>query len=378
MKKLIKIFTINLAILSIFLISPVFLLRIYKFTRSKFTSDPKPWVDRRAWYPTYIDKDFSKKLFDEFSKLYIDYKSFIGWRRKKVNFKYTTIHGKYNTRKSEGEAIDDSVWFFGGSTMWGTGASDSQTIPSHFYSLTGKPVYNFGETAWITRQSLNQLINTLGDQHKPSAIIFYDGVNDVLHQCRKEIKSFPSHSRENSFNEKLSSPKKNLSSTLVINGKKFVKFIFEPYEFIKNNFNNKSNSASSLPGYDCHLNKDKALSIAKHLVENWHTGFLIASNHKLPFYGILQPTLFTTESNFEYFVGIDLQRISLLRSQYGTVYPLIIEEIKQKCFMNIDFCSSIVNGTDWLDGQKNIFIDFMHLNSHGNKIISQKIEKLLN
>ena len=47
--------------------------------------------------------------------------------------------------------------------MWGTGASDNQTIPSHFHELTNKNVFNFGETGWASRQSLNQLISLIGD-----------------------------------------------------------------------------------------------------------------------------------------------------------------------------------------------------------------------
>ena len=84
------------------------------------------------------------------------------------------------------------MWFFGGSTMWGTGASDSQTIPSHFNSLTNMSVYNFGQGGWNSRQSLNQLINAIGDNNNPSVVIFYDGVNDIQ-QCRSEIKILPAH-----------------------------------------------------------------------------------------------------------------------------------------------------------------------------------------
>ena len=37
----------------------------------------------------------------------------------------------------------------------------------------------------------------------------------------------------------------------------------------------------------------------------------------------------------------------------------------------------MINGTDWLDGKKNIFIDFCHVNSLGNRIIAQRFESLL-
>ena len=111
----------------------------------------------------YLIKNINLILKIFVNKIPTIYRSFIGWRREKVNFKYTKILGPYNARKSKGESINNSVWFFGGSTMWGTGSSDNHTIPSHFNSLTNIPVYNFGETGWNSRQSLNQLINVIGD-----------------------------------------------------------------------------------------------------------------------------------------------------------------------------------------------------------------------
>lgn len=101
-----------------------------------------------------------------------EYKSFISWRRKLYVSKYTNIKGQYQNRISTNEGIDNSVWFFGGSTVWGTGVSDDNTIPSFFAKISGERVSNFGETGWSTRQSLNQLINLIGDGKNPKAIIF--------------------------------------------------------------------------------------------------------------------------------------------------------------------------------------------------------------
>ena len=199
--KYLKVIAINVLITAIFLISPAVFYRLYQKIKPVFYKQLNP--DIRAYYPTYENKKFSVELFNELREATFTYRSFIGWRRDKINFKYTNIQGSYNARKSKGEAIDNSAWFFGGSTMWGSGVSDSQTIPSHFNSLTNISVYNFGETGWNSRQSLNQLINAIGDNHKPSAVIFYDGVNDVSHQCRKEYKLLPSHSYELTINNSL-------------------------------------------------------------------------------------------------------------------------------------------------------------------------------
>jgi len=369
MQKVIRVLAINFSIFLILLLSPPFFLKIYTFFKSRFVELSNSSWDRRAFYPTYSDKNFSVKLFNELEFYKTEYRSFVGWRGKKINFQYTNIGGPYGSRKSIGEEINGSVWFFGGSTMWGTGASDSQTIPSHFNAITRMPVYNFAQSSWSSRQSLNQLMNTLGDKHKPSVIIFYDGVVEVAAQCRSEIKSIPSYSHEQYLSQRL-------EPTSTILGKSLLNFVYEPYKVFINKFT--SISSNELSTYDCDTNKQKAYAVAQHLIENWRNAFLIANDNKASFYGILQPTLFTTDTNFNYLGNRDKREISLLENQYKIVYPLIMEEFKKECLKDKDFCSSLIDGTNWLDGQKNIFIDFCHVNSHGNNIISKRIAELLN
>jgi len=354
--------------------SPALLFRLYNIAKHKF--DQADSTAKVASYPTYSNKDFSIELQNEFSKLTTRYKSYLGWRREKVDFNHINISGPYHARKSTGEAIDNSVWFFGSSTMWGSGASDSQTIPSHFNSITNLPVYNFGETAWNSRQSLNQLINLLGDNHQPSAVIFYDGVTDVAIQCRSEYQSLPIHGRELEVQNSIKSFR-----TIVQN--KFLSFILAPYiAFAKRyDINLTVGNAVNSKLFDCDTNKAKAQSIAEHLVNNWRTAFAISRSNGFEFYGILQPTLFTTTTNTEYLVSNSKKHSEEVgwhyESQYNAVYPLILKEIKKKCDLDENFCASLINGTDWLDGTNNIFNDVNHTNSLGNKVIAENIAPLL-
>jgi len=369
MKDFAKILGINIYIFLILLFSPALLLKIYGFTRAKFVNTLNLTKDKRSLYPVYSDKDFSIKLLNEFKKFSTEYKSYIGWKLNKANFDYTTVHGQYNSRKSKGEEIDDSVWFFGGSTIWGFGASDFQTIPSHFNSITERSVFNFGEIGWNSRQSLNQLITALGDHHKPSVIIFYDGFNDIIQQCRNEIHSIPAHGREEYLKNIITS--KNSSFR-----RKIVRFIYEPYKPIVKKFKTNSNLTNSSL-YDCHLNQNKARLIAQHLVKTWYTAFIISSENQIPFYAILQPHLFTTYTNFEYMDEEFKQTLPEYERQLSVVYPLIIKEMKKECDKKINFCDSFKDGTNWLDNQKNIFLDYCHINSRGNYVVAKKIADLI-
>jgi len=365
-----KVFLTNFAILLIFLFSPALLFRFYKELYPRFLPSINQSSDKRAYYPTYEDKKFSIQLFNEFHNSSSKYRSFIGWRKENANQKYTNISGPYNVRKSRGEGINNSVWFFGGSTMWGTGASDSQTIPSHFNSLTNRTVYNFGEIGWTSRQSLNQLINVIGDEYSPSVVVFFDGVNDILYQCRSEINVLPVHGREKIIQNKL--------KPLPIHNR-ILNFIFSPYIAILKKFSfplpwvNQINSNQ----YDCDINQAKARLIAKHLVNNWQTAYALSKSKDFEFYGILQPTLFTTKTNSEYFPTKEIRLNSDLEIQYRTIYPLILMEIERHCETDKNFCYSFIDGTDWLDGTNNIFIDFCHINSFGNKVIAQRLQSLI-
>ena len=373
-KKITKVISINSLILLIFIFSPGITYYFLKLTKKIIRAKENESITTniKANYPTYDDKAFSNQIFLEFSKLKTQYRSFLGWRRDKVNYKYTNIEGKYNKRKSKGEEINNSSWFFGGSTMWGTGSSDDQTIPSQYHLITNKNVYNFGESGWNSRQSLNQLLNLIGDGYIPNQIIFYDGVNDVIHGCRSEIKEIPSHSYEELMKRNFANKKDEIKLI-----RKIRDFILEPYLAIgkKLSLVNKKN-VEEKETYDCDTNTNKSKLIAKHLVNNWHVAFLIAKQHDSNFYGILQPTIYTSNVKFEYFHKSNKNEVLYLEKQYASVYPEIILEMKRQCIKNQEFCKSIINGSNWMKSKENIFIDFCHISGKGNKIIANNISKL--
>lgn len=79
------------------------------------------------------------------------------------------------------------VYFFGGSTMWGTGQRDDHTIPAEasrrLQQLAGPgrrvEVTNFGETGYVSTQGLLKLMLQLRAGDRPDVVVFYDGINDV-------------------------------------------------------------------------------------------------------------------------------------------------------------------------------------------------------
>ena len=361
----ISILLINILLFGTFFVSPSFLL--FLFRRITNTSIEKK-TDVRVSYPTYPDKEQAKGLFNQGKKG--EYRAHIGWKRYPINLPNTKILTPYNHRLSLGEDLNDSTWFFGGSTIWGTGVTDESTIPSIYHKLTGKSVFNFGETAWIAKQSLNQLIILIGDGHKPFEVVFYDGANDVYFGCNKNVKTIPTSAREREIRKAIKNnyKAKYMVKTLFNKG---TKRILEPYVLLKKYLNR--NNLKPYSGYDCHKNIPKARKIATHLVNDWYTGYLIAKEAGAKVNFILQPVLFTSKTNYKYFSKQEFRKLPNLKLQFETVYPLILSEINKKCKINKDFCNSFFDGSKWInDPFSKVFIDFAHLSDKGNNIVVKK------
>lgn len=360
MRQLSKIIFINIAILSILIIVPAIVAGVAKRTLKN--------KDQREQLPSLAGSESAKIVFSEYKKLPLNYWSFSGWRRKNIEHELTKIVGEYNTRYSLGhEGYKNNIAFFGGSTMWGVGVSDTETIPSYFYKMNKEiSVVNYGESAWNSRQSLNLLIDLIGDNNIPKAIVFYDGINDILGQCRSENSRIPAHSKEGRFNNKLNASFKKAAFN------KLSETLLAPYEgLIKNK---QIENIDDL--YECDNDTKKASKIADHMINNWHVAYTIADKLGINSYFILQPHAHNTKSNTSY---LDLQKeVEIeINNQLEIGYKLIKEQIKRKCQEDANFCSKIIDGTAWLDVNENIFIDNSHINAKGNRIIATKITEAM-
>jgi lysophospholipase L1-like esterase len=115
------------------------------------------------------------------------YHSFVLYRR--APFKGETINvDQEGIRLTPGADCGPhafKVFTFGPSTMWGTGSPDWGTIPSHLQTgitqLKNGPVcvVNFGESGYMSTQSVIELMLQLQLGNIPDVTLFFDGVADV-------------------------------------------------------------------------------------------------------------------------------------------------------------------------------------------------------
>jgi len=145
-------------------------------------------VTKRTSMSMYRGKDWAAQYWAEALRTNTVYQPFYGWARTEYKSHYTNVDSNgsrrtWNPTDSLGLELD-TLYMFGGSTLWGSGARDDHTIPSELSRILHERGYsihirNYGETGYTFTQELIRLILLLRDGHRPNYVIFYDGVNDV-------------------------------------------------------------------------------------------------------------------------------------------------------------------------------------------------------
>jgi hypothetical protein len=75
-------------------------------------------------------------------------------------------------------AVEGAVWLLGGSTVFGDGVSDSETIAAHLERILGRAVINFGVRSYSGSEENMLLTRYARTGYRPARVIFLDGVNE--------------------------------------------------------------------------------------------------------------------------------------------------------------------------------------------------------
>ena len=145
-------------------------------------------LDERQFAAAYEGAGYDvATLFREFHATErIVYEPYTIWNRRYypgdlINIDFEGLRRTTNNSDAENAL---RVWVFGGSTVWGEGAPDDGTIPSHLAGLMNAwgvdtAVKNLGERGYVSTQEVVFLYRELQAGRRPDVVVFYDGINDA-------------------------------------------------------------------------------------------------------------------------------------------------------------------------------------------------------
>ena len=348
----------------------------------------------RATYPNYHSEDFDHALaiFEGYKAPSTEYRSFIGYRRKEFSGDAVTINTE-GFRVSTNHRVDNSVWFLGGSTIWGTGADDARTIPSYFAAITGEHVLNLGESSFHSLQELIQLQILLSEGFSPNEVIFYDGVNDGYYFCQRDSKHQIRHaytSRWRTLDSDFVKAQTSLNEKPILDYGRLRSFLLEFYSApllyftkLETDRENRAKQTSSTPIDEIEPTKtylhcadpDYARKAANILLTSWRSAAAILNERKIPTWFVLQPAAvyYPDKHQLDHIIDYEKRRIVNEMDSYEVFYDTVRSEFKRTCSQYGD-CSSFVDLSGlFFDIADDFFIDTCHLSPNGNNIVAEAL-----
>jgi hypothetical protein len=152
----------------------------------------QPMPDRRILAEGYGGSDWPIEHYREIERLEERWHPYVYFRQRPFRGKTITIGADglratwkppaFGTEPSSREPF--KILMLGGSSLWGFGARDDQTIPSliaRALHVRGRRVElkNLSEIGYVSTQEVVALVREIQAGYRPDVVVFYDGVNDV-------------------------------------------------------------------------------------------------------------------------------------------------------------------------------------------------------
>jgi hypothetical protein len=351
----IKFVAINLAVFAILLVGLNWACGVYLRKTSK---------SNRSELPNYSDNhEHARAVFADYNRIQHRYEPFVGWKTLPYTGKTTHI-SQSGLRTHDPEATDAAVKpvvrFFGGSTMWGEGSDDDNTIPALFNDLNPRfKVYNHGQLAYNTRQEVDELISVYSREERTDVVIFYDGVNDAAFLCPKVITELPAHRLVPMYRDKLYVGRSAMIKEVM--KKIFIEDILAVIQ--KHTYKPTPDNSP----YDCTSDKEKAEGIAEMMMKNWELAHEIVTARNGTFIAVLQPAAYIGNPRTDH-----LQLDEELGKNFDEIYTRLSKKIAERRH------PWIIDLSRAFDNQEYIFIDFCHVSPNGNAIIAREISNVVN
>lgn len=348
-----KLVAINLFVLLVIVWSLNLVASILLDSKYLIRAHLKP-VSKDVESPALADKALAERVYRDYALVRGRYVPYLGWSRAPYAGDTTNVNAAGDrVHAPTTERPIGHLRLFGGSTIWGKGVDDENTIPAHFNALyPGYEVHNNGDLAYVSRQELARLVNLVNQNQPMDLVIFYDGCNDAYALCRADT-SINGHRREARSAARLTPP-----SVAV--------------EDLTGSLQRKVPALAKILGPDrrgpmrC-LEPDYARRVAETLVNNWKIARQVAALAGAEFHAVLQPLAYFGSPKVDY-----LDRKSLPpKASHTLVYPIVQEIIARE---DVPWMHDF---TDAFDGDEAIYIDACHVNARGNQIIAERLSEIV-
>lgn len=293
---------------------------------------------------------------------------YIGWSRVEYSGKYVNIDENglrytWNSKNSSNDPIN--IYFFGGSTTWGTGARDNYTIPSLvskylFENNINAEVTNYGETGFQNTQETIFLMLELRKE-TPDIVIFYDGVNDVYSAYQNKMAGVPQHGAVLACKNKYI----NYAVTMYTGHSYF----WQCFTYLKNKVigtRDKSVHATDNAIENKEELAEEVIDVYSHNIKMIHA---LEKEYGFKAYFFWQPCLYTKKHLSETEENLTEQQLEI-----SQLYNLGVNHSHLK--LNED--TSFIDISNIFDNHnETVFIDWCHLGENGNEIVANKIGKTI-
>ena len=341
-----------------------------KINNPLFNNDPD-YKDPRLFLSPYKDKPWAEQMWHEFHQIKRSYRPFLMWDREEFHGQYVNVDPERKRKTWEPDKYDidkpAEIFFFGGSTAWGTGARDNFTIPSLLSKKLNEErsiykVSNYGEYAYTFQQNVMELILLLKDGKRPKYVIFYEGHNDIY--CSYQAGKAGATSNESILRQKFNNQNPTFSSYV----KSIINYISDKCLTIKlvNQIASRNTAANEVAAkYTDEQMVRLAKDISEDLLSSMQLVNELARTYSFVPILALQPSLFTEiNATDEELEAGNKFKDSPVTNLFQEVL-LNINSSNKNNIIDINQCLSKRNTS--------VYLDSCHLSEEGNQIVTEEI-----
>lgn len=284
-----------------------------------------------------------------------EWRSYVYWRRSPYAGALISVdaHGFRLTPAAPNPA-QRTVWLFGGSVVWGTGNRDSGTLAAALQDIyaqrapeLGVRVLNFGESGYVSRQSLTAFQLALACPEPPADLaIFLDGANDVYSALQSGVAGLPQNesNRVLEFNSARQLRQQAKAWALRLEG--VARLVAAPAPTMD------SDAIERLAG---------AIATAYRAVVLQARA--VGLSYDVPVLNLWQPTVFDRPEA----VGDEVRIIAASPALHGQL---------QRATRRALEIEGLTDPIDALAGDEAVFFDFVHLSERGQRLLAERLYEL--